>query len=72
MSDWRTIPCWDCGEAIPSARLAIQPRALRCISCQQAVELAQHQRLRAAVNRPLDLWKIQPSRAAESVRAHTH
>ena len=30
--------CRDCGEAIPLARLMVQPQALRCASCQVAFE----------------------------------
>ncbi|ETS31949.1 DnaK suppressor protein [Photorhabdus khanii NC19] len=31
--------CHDCGEAIASARLAINPAFERCIGCQKQVEL---------------------------------
>ena len=30
--------CADCGEAIPLERLRVQPAALRCARCQEAVE----------------------------------
>jgi RNA polymerase-binding transcription factor DksA len=32
--------CVDCGDAIPAARLAAQPFAVRCIACQQRAERA--------------------------------
>ncbi len=32
------IVCVDCGERIPPARLAVVPRAVRCLPCQEAAE----------------------------------
>jgi RNA polymerase-binding protein DksA len=34
--------CADCGDAIDAARLAAQPAATRCLTCQQQREHAQH------------------------------
>ena len=30
--------CLDCGNAIPSARLAVRPEAARCVGCQQKAD----------------------------------
>lgn len=32
------IICYDCGGPIPTDRLAVQPRAIRCIDCQAIYE----------------------------------
>ncbi len=34
------IVCRDCGEPIPSARLAFLPTACRCVACQEEAEAA--------------------------------
>lgn len=33
-----TIECVDCGAAIPAARIAAAPFAIRCITCQKSHE----------------------------------
>jgi len=30
--------CEDCGESIPAARRQAMPSAIRCVSCQQAID----------------------------------
>lgn len=37
--------CQGCGDAIPAARLAVQPEALLCLTCQEKIE---HQQARRA------------------------